>query len=146
MNIRQMTEEDLEEVCEIEKDIFSEPWTREDFDNSIKDTNNKYLIAEEQGCIAGYCGYWGIVGEGYIYNVAVRKDFRRRQIALSMLKELIQQAFQMGISSLTLEVRYSNNAAIELYKRLGFVNSGIRRDFYSKPKEDAVIMWLRLIQ
>lgn len=146
MNIRRMTEEDLEEVCKIEKDTFSEPWTREDFDHSIKNTNNRYLVVEEQGCIAGYCGYWGVVGEGYIYNVAVRKDFRRRQIGLSMLRELIQQAFKMGISSLTLEVRFSNHAAIELYERLGFVNSGVRRDFYSKPKEDAVIMWLRLIQ
>lgn len=146
MNIRQMTEEDLDEVCEIETETFSEPWTREDFSNSIKNSNNRYLVAEEQGYIAGYCGYWGIVGEGYIYNVAVRKEYRRRQIGLTMLQELIQQASQMEISSLTLEVRYSNDAAIKLYERLGFVNSGVRKDFYSKPKEDAVIMWLRLIQ
>jgi ribosomal-protein-alanine N-acetyltransferase len=63
-----------------------------------------------------------------------------------MLKELIKRAQDIGITAISLEVRCSNAAAISLYKRLGFESAGIRKDFYSKPKEDAVIMWLKLIQ
>jgi ribosomal-protein-alanine N-acetyltransferase len=69
MEIRKMTEADLPEVCAIENDTFSDPWREEDFRSSLKEPNNDYLIAEVDGKLAGYCGYWGIAGEGYIYNV-----------------------------------------------------------------------------
>jgi ribosomal-protein-alanine N-acetyltransferase len=96
--------------------------------------------------VAGYCGFWGILDEGYIYNVAVKKEFRRRHIGYLMLKTLLDDSAGRGITSFTLEVRYSNAAAIKLYEALGFVRAGVRKDFYTKPKEDAVIMWLKLIQ
>lgn len=146
MLIRKMTEEDLEQVCMIEKDSFSDPWTEEDFRSSMKEPNNGYLVAEIDGCITGYCGYWGIAGEGYIYNVAVKKEYRNNKIGYRMLKTMLEESFCRGISSFTLEVRYSNEPAIRLYEALGFVRAGIRKDFYSKPKEDAVIMWLKPIQ
>lgn len=146
MLIRQMTIDDLCEVCRIEQETFSDPWSSEDFSNSFVDSNNCYLVAEDQDQVVGYCGYWGVVGEGYIYNVAVKRDFRRKQIGYIMLSQLVQQAYQKGITSLTLEVRLSNMPAILLYERLGFIRSGIRKDFYTKPKEDAVIMWRKPIQ
>lgn len=146
MIIREMAEGDLAEICFIERETFSDPWSEDDFRNSFKDQNNRYLVVEIQGRIAGYCGYWGIVGEGYIYNVAVKKEFRRQEIGYQMLKEMMKQASDRGITALTLEVRYSNEAALHLYERLGFERAGIRKDFYSKPKEDAVIMWLKPIQ
>lgn len=146
MIIRKMTEKDIPQVCAIEKETFSEPWTEEDFRNSYQELNNGYLVAEVDESLAGYCGYWGIAGEGYIYNVAVKKEFRRNKIGYHMMKALLEDAFHRGITSLTLEVRYSNEAAIKLYESLGFERVGIRKDFYSKPKEDAVIMWLRPIQ
>lgn len=144
--VRDMTGSDLSEVYEIEQKTFSDPWSKEDFQDSMKEENNKYLIAEVDGRIAGYCGYWGIAGEGYIYNVAVKQEYRRQRIGLFMLRYLIEQAKDRGITSLTLEVRKSNEAAICLYERLGFKSAGVRKDFYTKPKEDAVIMWLRPIQ
>lgn len=144
--IRDMTESDLSEVYEIEQKTFTDPWSKEDFQDSMKEENNKYLIAEVDGKIAGYSGYWGIAGEGYIYNVAVKQEYRRQRIGLFMLRYLIEQAKARGITSLTLEVRKSNEAAIRLYERLGFESAGVRKDFYTKPKEDAVIMWLRPIQ
>lgn len=146
MIVRQMTEDDLDQVCIIEEDTFSQAWSRDDFSKSCIDINNSYLVVENNGEIVGYCGYWGVVGEGYIYNVAVKREFRGKQIGYHMLNQLIRQATQRGITSLTLEVRLSNRSAISLYERLGFVSSGIRRDFYTKPNEDAVIMWLKLIQ
>ncbi len=146
MLIRDMKEADLPEVCRIEQEIFSDPWSYEDFKDSYLSESNSYLIAEVDGEIAGYCGYWGVADEGYIYNVAVREEYRRQQVGYRMLSELIRQAKGRGITALTLEVRQSNDAARRLYERLGFVTAGIRKDFYTKPKEDAVIMWLKPIQ
>jgi ribosomal-protein-alanine N-acetyltransferase len=146
MLIRKMIEGDLAEVCSIEQETFSDPWSEEDFCNSMREANNTYLVVESEGTIAGYCGYWGICEEGYIYNVAVKKEFRRHHIGYQMLKELINDAKSRGIASLTLEVRISNEPAILLYEALGFERVGIRKDFYTKPKESAVIMWLKAIQ
>lgn len=146
MIIRKMTEQDLPQVYFIEQETFSDPWTEDDFLGSLKEANNGYLVAELDGEVVGYCGYWGIAGEGYIYNVAVKKEFRRLKIGYQMLKTLLTESADRGIASFTLEVRRSNDAAIRLYESFGFEHSGVRKDFYSKPKEDAVIMWLKLIQ
>lgn len=146
MEIRKMTENDLPKVCEMEQEIFSQPWSEEDFRNSMNDENNGYFVAGLEGNVVGYCGYWGIAGEGDIYNVAVKKEYRGQKIGYSMLSALIKDAAGRGITSLTLEVRLSNAAAIHLYEALGFECAGVRKDFYTKPKEDAVIMWLRSIQ
>lgn len=146
MLIRKMTQADLLQVCAIERDIFSEPWSEEDFNTSLQDSNNNYIVVEIDGVIAAYCGYWGIAGEGYIYNVAVMNEYRRQHIGYRMLKVLLDEATGRDITSFTLEVRYSNEAAIRLYESLGFHKAGIRKNFYSKPREDAVIMWLKPIQ
>lgn len=145
MLIRKMEETDLEEVCAIERDTFSEPWSKASFLETISDENNYYLVAIIDGTIAGYCGYYGVAGEGYICNVAVGSGFRRQGIGFKMLNELIRHAESRGIFSLTLEVRKSNLPAINLYKKLGFTEAGIRKNFYSKPVEDAVIMWRKPI-
>lgn len=146
MLIRNMTETDLSEVCAIEQVTFSDPWSEGDFRSSLQEKNNGYLVAEIDQKIVGYCGYWGIVGEGYIYNVAVKKEYRNQRIGYRMLENLIDTSKSKGIVSFTLEVRSSNEAAIHLYETLGFEATGIRKDFYSKPNEDAVIMWLKPIQ
>lgn len=146
MLIRTMQESDLEQIIKIEQETFSDPWNEEDFKNSYQDINNSYLVVEIEGVVAGYCGYWGIAGEGYIYNVAIKKECRRQGLGFQMLRYLIDQAKGRGITSMTLEVRQSNEAAIQLYQSLGFEAAGIRSDFYTRPKEDAVIMWLNPIQ
>lgn len=146
MEIRKMAEEDLSEVCAIEQAAFSQPWREEDFRKAIKDCNNTYLVAILQDSVAGYCGYWGIAGEGDIFNIAVKEEDRGQGIGYQLLTSLINEAKSRGITSLTLEVRVSNLAARHLYEVMGFEEAGIRRNFYDKPKEDAVIMWLKSIQ
>ncbi|TAH66344.1 MAG: ribosomal-protein-alanine N-acetyltransferase [Anaerolineaceae bacterium] len=141
MLIRDMTADDVDQVYIIEKETFNDPWSKTSFLESISNPSNHYLVAIVDGRVVGYCGYWGVVGEGYIYNVAVKASFTRRGIGNRMLEELIVQARSRGISSLTLEVRQSNEAAINLYKKLGFIEAGVRKDFYTKPLEDAIIMW-----
>lgn len=141
MLIRDMLETDLDAVCVIEGETFSNPWSKTSFLQSISDMDNHYLVAVIDGKVVGYCGYYGVAGEGYIYNVAVKQAYRRQGIGYLMLKELIQQAKGRGVTGLTLEVRESNKPAIDLYRRLGFAKEGIRKDFYTKPVEDAIIMW-----
>lgn len=141
-----MEESDLIQVCAIEQSIFSEPWKEEDFRKALQDSNNGYLVAVHQESIAGYCGYWGAAPEAYIYNVAVKKEFRRQHTGYQMLKRLMADALDKGIHTFTLEVRCSNTAAMHLYEQLGFTHAGIRKNFYTKPTEDAVIMWRRPIQ
>lgn len=141
MIIRNMRADDVEAVASIEAEVFSDPWSKESFQKEVCVTNHIYLVAEENHNIIGYCGLWEVSGEGYITNVCVVPDSRGRAVGTKMLTELIRIAEQDDITAVTLEVRVSNEAAQHLYKKLGFKEAGIRKDFYSHPREDAVIMW-----
>lgn len=141
MIIREMTEEDLVQVVEIEKETFSQPWSKEGFLGSLKEKATLYLCTEIDGKIAGYCGLLQVLDEADITNVAVASEFRRQGIARQMLQELLRRGLGRGIKNFTLEVRESNLSAQKLYEQLGFENCGIRKNFYDFPKENAVIMW-----
>jgi ribosomal-protein-alanine N-acetyltransferase len=137
-----MEEKDLDQVCALEKKIFTQPWERVDFQASLDNPTHIYVVAEENGEIVGYSGLWMVANEGQIYNVAVREDFRKKGVGYAMLSHLLELAKEQNQTSFTLEVRASNEAAIRLYGKLGFKSSGIREDFYKHPREDANIMWL----
>ncbi len=143
MIIRKMEERDLSAVSEMECSIFSQPWRKTDFMDSMHNPQNIYLVVEEQGEIAAYCGLWGVADEGQINNVAVKKTFRGRGIGYAMLKALIELGQRQGLGAFTLEVRAGNLSAIALYHKLGFCDAGVRKNFYEAPTEDALIMWLR---
>lgn len=143
ITIRFMEERDIKAVAAIEKHIFSMPWSKQAFYDMLQNDKALYFVAEEEGVIAGYCGVFCIVGEGDIMNVAVVRERRGRGIASAMLHELLKQAADRGITEFTLEVRAGNTPAIHLYERLGFAIEGIRKNFYEKPTEDALIMWKR---
>ncbi len=141
--IRAMQISDLEAVVCIEEKLFSQPWSKQGFLDSLQADNTIYLVALADGIVAGYCGLLQVLDEADITNVAVDEAFQRRGIARELLQELFVRAQKKGITALTLEVRKSNVPAISLYESLGFENCGIRRNFYEKPLEDAVIMWKR---
>lgn len=143
MIIREMKEADIPYVCEIECSIFSKPWSFNSFLSSIKDTDNIYLVVEEEEEVIGYCGLWGIVGEGQINNVAVKNEHRNKGIGRKMLQRLIDLGKEQGLEEFTLEVRVSNKNAIHLYRSLLFKDAGIRKNFYEEPAEDAIIMWYK---
>jgi [ribosomal protein S18]-alanine N-acetyltransferase len=140
--IRSMEEKDLKQVLEIEKSSFSRPWTHNDFLDSLK-APNIYMVAEVEDEIAGYCGLWGVAGEGQINNVAVAQKYRNKGIALAMLTQLICIGREQGLVEYTLEVRKSNLPAISVYHKLGFIDEGFRKNYYEEPAEDALIMWLK---
>lgn len=139
--IRQMEERDLTQVCAIEEETFSMPWSRKSFQDTLSYCHTLYLTAELDGEIAGYCGCYQSLEEAEITNIAVRRQLRGYGIGRRLLEELMRIGKERGAFAYTLEVRVSNKAAIHLYESLGFVSFGIRRNFYEKPKEDALIMW-----
>ena len=144
MEIREIKEPDLDEIIRIEEDTFTEPWTREGFLSAMAMPRNRYLAAvDDQGRILGYCGYYRSFEVAEITNVAVAGTDRRRGVGYRMLEKLIAMGTEDGVEAFTLEVRCSNEEAIRLYHRLGFITEGIRPRFYSLPEEDAAIMWLR---
>lgn len=143
MVIRRMREEDVPEAAGLEAANFSEPWSGKAFLDALANASARYLVAEENGRIAGYCGLWQCMDEGEVMNVSVDKNMRGQGIAFAMMEELEKEGREMGVTAFTLEVRESNTAAIRLYEKCGYLSEGIRPNFYSRPKENAVIMWKR---
>lgn len=135
---------DVKAISEIEKVCFSVPWSYEmlysDIVNSI--VADYFIAKDHQGCILGFCGMFDVAGEAHITNIAVLPEQRGRGIAGEMVAAMIKNATINGCEAITLEVRVSNQAAIRLYRKFGFVTEGIRKRYYSDNGEDAFIMWL----
>lgn len=140
--IRDMEEKDIYQMAELEQIVFSDPWSEESFRFALHNASDIYLIAEEEDIMLGYCGLRSIAGEGHIMNICVHPEFRGKGIGRMLAQMLIKRGREAGDGSFTLEVRKNNLRALTLYKKLGFIEAGIRKDYYNKPKDDAIIMWL----
>ncbi|WP_373164598.1 ribosomal protein S18-alanine N-acetyltransferase [Agathobaculum sp. Marseille-P7918] len=142
MTVVPMAERHLAALAEIEKTCFHAPWSekmlREELGKGI------FLVAERDGQAVGYVGCQTVLDEGYITNVAVSPDCRRQGIGRALIEELAQRARAQGLSFVTLEARASNAPAIALYEGAGFDRVGMRKNFYTAPSEDAVLMTLFL--
>ncbi len=141
LEITQMRPEDAAEVAAIERMTFSLPWSEQGFLSSLQSQDTVYLTVRQKGKLIAYCGFLQSFEEADITNVAVHPDFRGKGIGYTMLCELMERGRKRGVERYTLEVRAGNAHAIRLYRKLGFESIGIRKNFYEKPKEDAVIMW-----
>lgn len=142
MTIVPMAERHLAVLAEIEKACFHAPWSesmlREELGKGI------FLVAERDGQAVGYVGCQTVLDEGYITNVAVSPDARRQGIARALIAKLTDEARAAGLAFVTLEARASNAPAIALYEGAGFGRVGVRKNFYTAPTEDAVLMTLFL--
>lgn len=140
MTVIPMEERHLAALAEIEKACFHAPWSaamlREELGKGI------FLVAEQDGAAVGYVGCQTVLDEGYITNVAVSPDCRRQGIGRALVAALKARAAQAGLAFVTLEARASNAPAIALYEGAGFRRVGVRRNFYTAPTEDAVLMTL----
>ena len=101
------------------------------------------MTATEDDQVVGYAGLYQVLDEGDITNIAVLPSARKKGIGTALTHALIEAGEQRAIHAFTLEVRVGNVAAIHIYEKLGFVSAGVRKGFYEKPKEDALIMWRR---
>lgn len=143
LTFEKMTEADLNAVSSMEARTFSMPWTRDDYAKMLACEDAVYVVAKEDGVIVGSCGVRNILSEGEITNVMVDKPYRGRAISYPMLMELIKQGEAIGVKDFFLEVRQSNEPAIKLYTKCGFLVEGVRKNLYERPAEDGLIMWKR---
>ena len=147
MLIRLMCESDLPEIMEIEEENFSVPWSKQSFRRLIHDPQAIFLVAaREDGLPVGTPVCMGFAGavmageQGDVTNIAVRTTDKRQGIGRILLEALIRQTAAAGVRKLFLEVREHNTPALGLYRSSGFVQVGIRKNYYSDPAEDALVM------
>ena len=131
----------LSQMEKIEKLCFSLPWTYDQLKTCLKDAQHECIVAlNSDDMVFGYVGMMCVLDEGYIGNIAVHPEYRRLGIADRLMKQLKTVAESRGLQFISLEVRAGNEPAIMLYQKHGFVSCGRRSNYYSFPKEDAVIM------
>ena len=142
MIIRKMLPEDVKRVVEIEEQCFSMPWSEKSFLDSIVREDTIFLVAESllQKRILGYIGMYIAFEEGEVTNVAVSPEYRKQGVGNELVTAIQAIGREHDLERIILEVRVSNTNAISLYKRNGFTELGIRKNFYEKPTEDAYIM------
>lgn len=134
--------EHIDSVLKIDALSFPTPWSRESFEKEVEINKfARYVVAKKDGIVIGYAGMWLILDEGHITNIAVHPEYRGIGAGNLLLEALIEICRTESITSLTLEVRKSNLIAQSLYKKYGFLEQGIRKEYYGDNKEDAVIMW-----
>ena len=138
---RDMTADDLDDVLSIESVSFPTPWSRGMFLEEMKHPFCHDLVGLAGGQIVGYISFAIVYDEIHIRNIAVHKDWKRCSVASSLLSIMINVSSGKGARYATLEVRGSNEAALELYKKFGFAVKGTRPFYYSDTNEDALIMW-----
>ena len=136
-------DDDLAGVLEVENESFTNPWTREMYSWELQNRSVCHIfVVRTPDCqVAGFCAFWLVFDEIHINNVAMRPKFRGRGIGTALLHHVLAEARNLGARRATLEVRASNDGARRLYDRLGFYVAGTRRNYYSHPVEDALILW-----
>lgn len=130
----------LSQIAALEKECFSQPWSEAALEEELYNPQASFIVAEDgEGGVLGYAGLQVILDEGYIANIAVEPPARRHGVASALL-DVFCRFGQANLAFLTLEVRASNQAAIALYEKYGFREAGRRKNYYTAPKEDGIIM------
>ena len=140
VEIRNAEERDLEQVEALEVANFSRPWPIDMLRRQLPSDRHEFLVAAQGDKVLGYIGMLHVMDEGYISNVAVSPEHRRQGIADKLIDRLCKICEGLSLSFVTLEVRAGNAPAIALYEKHGFRRVGLRKNYYERPKEDALLM------
>ena len=146
MDFRSLTVEDVPEMHHLERLSFSRPTSKEAYVNEMLNNDHAHyygLFIGEQ--LIAFGGYWLIIDEGHVINIAVHPAFRRQGYGELLMRRVIVACMSQGGQRMTLEVRKHNTPAQYLYQKLGFVKDGVHPGYYDDPKDDAVIMWLDML-
>ena len=144
VSVRAATREDIQRIAEIEKQCFSTPWSEQAFITQI-DVDSVFAALTVDGEIAGYAIIdTQILPESELYNIAVAPEYQGNGFSKILMDYVLEKAKSRGAETVLLEVRASNAAAIGLYEKYSFAQNGIRKGYYSHPKEDAMLMILNL--
>lgn len=139
-SVRRMTKGDVPLVAHIEKECFSSPWSEDALVTETENPSAEFFVLEAENTVAAYMGMHIVLDECYIANVAVKKDYRKKGLGRILVENALKVAKDKGCSFITLEVRVSNLPAIALYEKCGFEKIGERKNFYTAPTENALIM------
>ncbi|HTM04855.1 MAG TPA: ribosomal protein S18-alanine N-acetyltransferase [Vicinamibacterales bacterium] len=136
-------ERDLEGVLRVEAESFTNPWTREMYAWELQNRSvcHIYVVRTAECHVAGFCAFWLVFDEIHINNIAMLPAYRGRGIGRALLEHVLAEARTLGATRATLEVRASNTGALKLYSELGFYVAATRRNYYTNPVEDALILW-----
>jgi ribosomal-protein-alanine N-acetyltransferase len=136
-------ERDLDGILEVEEESFTNPWTRDMYVWELQNRSVCHIfIVRTPDCpVAGFCACWLVFDEVHINNVAMRPAYRGQGLGTALLRHVLAEGRRLGARRATLEVRASNIGARRLYERLGFYVAGTRRNYYTNPVEDALILW-----
>lgn len=140
MIISNMNESHVQQIAELEKLCFHDPWSEKSIASELGNRLSVWLVALDEDKVVGYVGSQTVIDETDMMNIAVHPDYRNRGVATALIVELTQQLKMFGSKGLMLEVRESNSAAISLYEKHGFVQVGCRRNYYRNPRENALIL------
>ena len=135
-----MREIHVPQVAALEKECFHDPWSEKSIASELANSLSLWLVAVENGAVAGYVGSQSVMGEADMMNIAVLPSQRRKGIAQGLVDSLVAALAARDVHSLTLEVRASNEPAKALYEKLGFSQIGRRPNYYRNPREDALIL------
>ena len=139
--VEKLTADKIFEVAELEELCFSLPWSEKSLELLLADKNAGFVVCDRtSGRVVAYGGMVVVLDEGQITNIATHPDFRRQGIGERVVRAIIDYASESGLVSISLEVRESNAAAISLYEKLGFVSVGVRKNFYTSPRENGIVM------
>ena len=133
----------IDAIMEIEQSSFTNPWTRAMYLAELEHAGRSFLYVarDATGRVIGFCSFWRILDEFHINNLAVDPPCRRRGVARALLSRVLSEGAAAGVRRATLEVRRSNTAAQQLYAQFGFSVAGVRRNYYTSPVEDALVLW-----
>jgi ribosomal-protein-alanine N-acetyltransferase len=145
VTFRAMALRDVDRVLQIERASFTAPWSRSAFVGELTQNHfARYSVVCLGERIVGYGGMWLIVDEAHVTNIAVAPDVRGQGLGERLLRYMMALAVAQGSGRMTLEVRVSNETAQNLYRKMGFEESGVRPGYYTDNREDALIMWAPL--
>ncbi len=133
-----------DEILDIERASFLSPWSFNAFRAEAEKSFSHLWVMTSEGRVSGYICFWILGSEIQLLNIAVRPDSRRRRLGRLLLEKMIEEGLSGGVKNIWLEVRRSNTAARNLYIMMGFVETGIRPNYYSETNEDAITMSLEL--
>ena len=140
IKIQKMTDAHVAQVAELEKLCFSDPWSENSVASELNNRLSLWLVALDGDTVAGYVGSQSVLDQADMMNIAVHPAYRRQGIGRDLVLALSDALMEKGICGLMLEVRQSNAPAIALYEQLGFVQVGLRPNYYRNPKENALIL------
>ncbi len=141
VTVDDMTPEDIESIAAIERRCYPMPWHESAYHTELTNICATYLVARVGGRVIGYAGMWVVMDEAHVTTIAVDPDYQGRKYGERLLLGLIERAIEEGANRSTLEVREGNRVARHLYEKYGFVDTAVRKCYYTDNQENAIVMW-----